>query len=426
MDFKLEQIGKIDIGNVEKNQKVNQLLERLHLPAEQLARVAEIFEEEMDLALADRPSSLQMENTYVPELPNGRETGKYLALDLGGTNFRVLLLELQNGVGVREEVEHFVISDEIRLGEGRDLFDRLAECLETFLVRLGMQHERLALGFTFSFPMHHRGIDSGTLVTWTKSFNCANVEGECAVRLLREAIARRHLLVDIVAIVNDTTGTLMQGALMEPRTRIGMILGTGSNACYMEEADRVKHWETQHDQVEHVCIDIEWGAFGDNGRIDFIKTPYDVEVDKESLLRGSFTFEKYIGGKYLGELFRVICGHLVEQKVLFNLGYVEKEISQADVAILKHVAALVSNRASHLVAVLLSVLLRRIGNTEETVIAVDGSLYRHHPRLRTWIERNMMQMVPQHPFRLNLALDGSGKGAALVAAIADRLASTKK
>uniref|UniRef100_A0A1L8E278 Phosphotransferase n=1 Tax=Nyssomyia neivai TaxID=330878 RepID=A0A1L8E278_9DIPT len=462
MDFTLEQIAQIDIGNVEKNTRVNQLLQRLHLPPKQLAEVAAIFEEEMDLALADKPSSLQMENTYVPELPNGRETGKYLALDLGGTNFRVLLLELQNGVGVSEEVEHFVISDEIRLGEGRALFDRLAECLESFLKRLGMQHERLALGFTFSFPMHHRGIDSGTLVTWTKSFNCANVEGECAVRLLREAIGRRGLPVDVVAIVNDTTGTLMQGALVEPRTRIGMILGTGSNACYMEQADRVKHWETQHDKVEHVCVDIEWGAFGDNGRIDFIKTPYDVEVDKESLLRGSFTFEKYISGKYLGELFRVICWHLMQEKLLFadatpskfpskwtfptsnismmeqdniddtthltcsilrDLGYKELEITQADVAILKHVAALVSSRASHLVAVLLSVILKRIGNTEEIVIAVDGSLYRHHPRLQMWIARHLTHLAPKNPFKLNIALDGSGKGAALVAAIADRLAS---
>ena len=35
--------------------------------------------------------------TYVHDLPTGRESGKYLALDLGGTNFRVLLLELEEG-----------------------------------------------------------------------------------------------------------------------------------------------------------------------------------------------------------------------------------------------------------------------------------------------------------------------------------------
>ena len=32
--------------------------------------------------------------TYVRKLPNGEEQGRFLALDLGGTNFRVLSLEL--------------------------------------------------------------------------------------------------------------------------------------------------------------------------------------------------------------------------------------------------------------------------------------------------------------------------------------------
>ena len=38
-----------------------------------------------------------------------------------------------------------------------------------------------------------------------------------------------------------------------------------------------------------VVIDVEWGAFGDNGVLDFIKTDFDKEVDKNSLLVGSFT-----------------------------------------------------------------------------------------------------------------------------------------
>ena len=32
--------------------------------------------------------------TYVPQLPTGHETGKFLALDLGGTNFRVVVLDI--------------------------------------------------------------------------------------------------------------------------------------------------------------------------------------------------------------------------------------------------------------------------------------------------------------------------------------------
>ena len=32
--------------------------------------------------------------TYVKELPSGCESGKYLALDLGGTNFRVVVIDI--------------------------------------------------------------------------------------------------------------------------------------------------------------------------------------------------------------------------------------------------------------------------------------------------------------------------------------------
>lgn len=37
----------------------------------------------------------------------------------------------------------------------------------------------------------------------------------------------------------------MQGALFDHKTYIGLIIGTGSNACYLERADRVHHWETE-------------------------------------------------------------------------------------------------------------------------------------------------------------------------------------
>lgn len=35
--------------------------------------------------------------TYVTKLPTGQESGVYIALDLGGTNFRVILVEITSG-----------------------------------------------------------------------------------------------------------------------------------------------------------------------------------------------------------------------------------------------------------------------------------------------------------------------------------------
>lgn len=81
----------------------------------------------------------------------------------------------------------------------------------------------------------------------------------------------------------------MEGARRDKKTRIGMILGTGSNAAFLERADRVHHWEGERHGEKSVIIDTEWGAFGDNGTLDFVKTDFDREVDNGSLLKRSFT-----------------------------------------------------------------------------------------------------------------------------------------
>ena len=84
-------------------------------------------------------------------------------------------------------------------------------------------------------------------------------------------------------MVNDTVGTLMASAYHEPSTRIGLILGTGSNACYVESLDNVKTWNEERSEPNQVIINMEWGAFGNNGCLDFLRTEYDIEVDKTSL-----------------------------------------------------------------------------------------------------------------------------------------------
>ncbi|KAJ9592548.1 hypothetical protein L9F63_015783, partial [Diploptera punctata] len=239
-------IQPLDIADNWKLQQVEDALCKVQLSAAKILRIKEVFIKEMERGIHEQPSSLQMENTYIPELPDGTEEGLYLALDLGGTNFRVILLELSSGCLVREEVKHYHISDELRLGCGERLFDFLAECVCDFVRSQNLTGAKLPLGFTFSFPMVQKALDVGILVTWTKSFNCPSVVGCDAVQMLRDAIKKRgDTHVEVLAVLNDTTGTLIQGGVLDKKTAIGLILGTGSNACYMERAERVQHWEGQ-------------------------------------------------------------------------------------------------------------------------------------------------------------------------------------
>lgn len=452
------QVSPLVLSDEVRRQKVEQKVARIKFSAATVRKIEDVFVSEMNKGIHQQPSSLQMENTYVPELLDGTEEGLYLALDLGGTNFRVLLLELAHGKPVREEVKKYHISSELRVGSAIRLFDYLAECVSDFVIAQGLQDVELPLGFTFSFPMIQHSLDIGILVTWTKTFNCPDAVNQDAVRLLREAFDRRgDTKVKVVAVLNDTTGTMIQGSTLDSHTAIGLILGTGSNACYLERADRVEHWETERHGEREVIIDIEWGAFGDNGVLDFIKTDYDRENDANSLIVNSFTFEKYISGKYLGEIVRLVLARLTKEGLLFRgehtpgsllipgnlttdlVSDIEqdsvdggssntKEIlskfgifpDEDDAKIVQYVCEVVSNRAALLVSICLGVLLKRI-DKEYVTIAVDGSLYKHHPRLETWIKQYIPLIAPEHKFKMIHAEDGSGKGGALVAAIAQRL-----
>lgn len=92
--------------------------------------------------------------------------------------------------------------------------------------------------------------------------------------------------VGLVALVNDTTGTMMSCALSNPYVSAGLILGTGTNACYMETLNNVPKWTGDCNDPREVIINTEWGAFGDNGSWNHLRTAFDEKVDKESINPG--------------------------------------------------------------------------------------------------------------------------------------------
>uniref|UniRef100_V5H3C6 Phosphotransferase n=1 Tax=Ixodes ricinus TaxID=34613 RepID=V5H3C6_IXORI len=166
-------------------------------------------------------AEVKMFMTYVRDVPNGTETGTFLALDLGGTNFRVLLIDI-DGDRFSMKNEIYAIPQEIMLGTGEQLFDHIADCLAKFMDKYKVKSKTLPLGFTFSFPCRQEGLTSARLVTWTKGFKCSGVENQDVVQLLRAAIAKRaDIDIDVMAVVNDTTGTLMSCAHKNKQCRLG-------------------------------------------------------------------------------------------------------------------------------------------------------------------------------------------------------------
>ena len=262
------------------------------LSNDQLKKISSLLLDEFNLGLGrdtNKDATVKMFPTYVRDVPNGSEKGKFLALDLGGTNFRVLLIDL-DGDQFKMENRVFAISQELMLGTGEQLFDHIAACLAEFMVEYGMKDEKLPLGFTFSFPCFQEGLTRARLVSWTKGFKSSGCVGNDVVDLLRAALARRHDVdIDITAVLNDTTGTLMSCAHKNRKCRVGVIVGTGCNACYMERLRNVELWDGDMEDPRQVIVNTEWGAFGDNGVLDFVRTEFDQAVDNNSLNKGSQT-----------------------------------------------------------------------------------------------------------------------------------------
>lgn len=79
------------------------------------------------------------------------------------------------------------------------------------------------------------------------------------------------------------------------------------------------------------------------------------------------------------------------KRVMEECGFVDVECG--DLQTLQYVAALISQRAALLVSITTSVLLRRI-NEDNITVAIDGSVYKNHPRMRGWLNRLIGKLVP--------------------------------
>lgn len=65
--------------------------------------------------------------------------------------------------------------------------------------------------------------------------------------------------MQLTALINDTTGTLIASHYVNPRTKIAVIFGTGCNAAYMEKVGKIgKIKDLGIDAEAEMAINCEW------------------------------------------------------------------------------------------------------------------------------------------------------------------------
>jgi hexokinase len=116
------------------------------------------------------------------------------------------------------------------------------------------------------------------------------------VSLLQEELLDRGINLRVRALANDTVGTMEAAAYRFPDTAMGVILGTGTNAAYVEKAGNVPKWAGA--PCDEMVINTEWGNLG----MGSLMNAYDEAVDRASDNPSAQQYEKMISGLYLGVL----------------------------------------------------------------------------------------------------------------------------
>jgi len=416
---------------------LQQMQAEIEIDGDGLRKIAADFCAEMETRAAGHKSSLQMLPSFL-DLPDGSETGRFLALDFGGTNVRAMLVQLDNRSSTVLKQRNIPLRDPqgnydytARDSSAEELFDFLAR-----LVLSVAEGESVCyLGHTFSFPCHQTSLTEAKLIRWTKEIATPGVEGHNVGELLQAAFQRLRSGIVQKVILNDTVGTLLAASYADHSIEIGSICGTGHNTCFRDKG---------RNGVQPMIRNLESGNFSRLSMSD-----YDRLLDDASEKPGEQRLEKMVGGQYLGEIVRIMAmnaaaagalsaesaAYLIRpycltaadltffmQPALFDRS--GKLPSAQDEKIVSVLAHLVCRRSARLVAATYAGVLKYLDPTLAGVhaIGVDGSLYTKLPGYAVQLQEAVKEILPDRNDAVRIAAvqDGSGIGAAIAAAIATR------
>jgi len=450
--------------------------EALSITLDQAKEIAHSFDVEIQQAIEQRSAGIDFKKSpnvsdnsiaaidaCSSAFPRGTETGFVFSIDFGGSNLRAVAIELLgNGNSkVTEKKSNLRVPLPDRPKGLLDknttasqLFDTIADTVRLLVEEVGENTQASHnLAFTFSFPIKQNSIESGTLITWTKEFEtgCSTndpVVGQDVGMLMNQAFKRCGLpLTKVCCLINDTVGTMLSAGYTANVTtkgaRVGVILGTGFNIAFMDKVAPELGYQGS-------IINLECGNFN---KLSKIRTLVDEEVDFYSNCRGQQWAEKMISGLYIGELCRLFIVRVFQQRCTKGC-FVRNCFDAADAAaiyndktkkytitreILKKnfdwdmtdiqklrvvykIVCLVFNRSATLAAILTYVTCQRSKFVQRALggctVGIDGSLYILNPKYQTTYQKTVQRLLNLRADLVGffIATDGSGKGAAIMAA----------
>ncbi len=257
-----------------------------------MRQIVDHFITDMKNGLEGQKSSLLMIPTYLGAEGTIKPNEPVLAIDAGGTNFRAVKMTFNSQMNlITENLQQRkmpAIDEEL---SNKEFFATLAAYLTEY------KEVSEKIGFCFSYAVEIFPDKDGKLLEWSKEVKAPEVIGQMVGKNLLQAMGTPN---KEIVLMNDTVSTLLAGqaatAGREFDTYLGFILGTGTNACYIEQNKNITKTPNLNPKETQI-INIETGNFDKMPRTDI-----DLAFDNTTKNPGRYSFEKMISGGYFGGL----------------------------------------------------------------------------------------------------------------------------
>ena len=340
------------------------------LDNEQLKGIAHAFREKVEEGLNKNNAEIQCIPTFI--LPKATDVkGKALVLDLGGTNYRVAIVDFSTEKPIIYPNNGWKKDMSIMKSPGytrEELFKELADLIVEI-----KREEEMPIGYCFSYPTESIPGGDARLLRWTKGVDIREMVGQFVGKPLLDYLNEKNKIrFTGVKVLNDTIASLFAGLTDKSYDAyIGLIVGTGTNMATFIPSDKITKLDPECHVQGLIPVNLESGNF-----YPPFLTAVDDTVDATSDSLGKQRFEKAVSGMYLGDILKAAfpLEKFDARKLTAMMNYpdIHKDIYV-------QVAHWIYNRSAQLVAASLAGLIALLKSYNRDIhrvcLIAEGSLF---------------------------------------------------
>ena len=344
------------------------------LSTEQLKETAQTLKNRIAEGLEKKDQEILAIPTYINPRKDIKND-KVLVLDLGGTNYRVAVVEFRNGKPTIHPENGYKIKLSAKAMKDRDtLFKEITDPISQLDLN-GVT----SIGYCFSFPADSTLDGDAVLVRWTKGFDIPEMIGQPVGATLKAHLNKAlkgNTEIKKINVINDTVASLFSGLTdQKAQAHIGLIVGTGVNMAAFFNVDDIKKTDPAYKQKGSLAVNLESGNF----RPPFLSV-VDEKLDRYSATRGAQRFEKAVSGFYLGRILEYVfsCDEFEEG---FDASRITYMMSYPDMFKDEYVAMAhtIYERSAKLTAASIAGLVAQMVDFDSSIknvrLMADGSLF---------------------------------------------------